>query len=71
MNIGRLIKTKRLKQGYSQTDVAMAIGVTKQCVFQYEKESCYPSNEKLKILAEMLNISNSELKDALLSRALG
>lgn len=36
MSIGKIIKQERIKQGFSQEDLAKAIGSTKQAIYKYE-----------------------------------
>ena len=59
------IKTLRISFGLSQVDFAKAIGVSKQCVSNWENDNVLPSIEMLVKIADFFNVST----DYLLGRA--
>ena len=58
------LKKLRLKRGISQVEFAQNLGVTKQCVSNWENENIQPSIEMLAKIADALNVTT----DYLLSR---
>ncbi len=59
--IAQKVRSWRLKQGYTQKDLAGKIGVTYQIVLQYEKGTRKISIEKLYAIAEVLSINITDL----------
>ncbi|WP_265021880.1 WO male-killing family protein Wmk [Wolbachia endosymbiont (group A) of Icerya purchasi] len=59
--IAQNVKSWRLKEGYTQKDLAEKIGVTYQIVLQYEKGTRKISIEKLYAIAEVLSINITDL----------
>ena len=56
-----IFKEQRLKNGLSQEDVAVAVGVTRQAVCQWERGSSYPRGETLLKVAELYRCTTDEL----------
>lgn len=56
-----IFKEQRLKNGLSQEDVAVAVGVTRQAVCQWEKGGSYPRGETLLKVAELYHCTTDEL----------
>ncbi len=59
--IAQKVRSWRLKQGYTQKDLAGKIGVTYQIVLQYEKGTRKISIEKLCAIAKALSINIADL----------
>ncbi len=59
--IAQKVRSWRLKQGYTQKDLAGKIGVTYQIVLQYEKGTRKISIEKLYAIAKVLSVTNNKL----------
>lgn len=51
------IKELRISQGYSQVDFAKKLGVTKQCVSNWENDNVVPSVEMLVKIADIFNVT--------------
>jgi DNA-binding XRE family transcriptional regulator len=51
---GRRLRTLRHRRGFSQSDLAKAIGVTPSTISQIESGSCYPSVQALLKIAEVI-----------------
>ena len=64
MDIGSMIKNRRIELGYSQTDLAHKCEVTPPCICQWEKNKRKPDARSLVRLSKTLNMST----DALLGR---
>ena len=58
------IKQLRLQNGLSQVEFAKIMGVTKQCVSNWENDNVLPSIEMLVKIADYFNVST----DAILGR---
>ena len=58
------IKQLRLQNGLSQVEFAKIMGVTKQCVSNWENDNVLPSIEMLVKMADYFNVST----DAILGR---
>lgn len=63
MALGKNIAAERKKQGFSQEDIAMLVGVSRQAVSKWEKGLSNPSTENIIRLAEILKVSVEELTD--------
>ncbi len=55
------IKTLRSVRGLNQVEFAKAIGVTKQCVSNWENDNVVPSIEMLEKIADFFSISTDYL----------
>ena len=55
------IKRYRVARGWNQVEFAKLIGVTKQCVSNWENDNVVPSIEMLVKMAELFKISTDEL----------
>lgn len=55
------IKQLRTQQGWSQVEFAAKIGVTKQCVSNWENDNVLPSVEMLMRLADLFHVSTDYL----------
>lgn len=55
------IKEMRIAQGYSQVDFAKILGVTKQCVSNWENDNVIPSIEMLVKIADAFNVKTDLL----------
>lgn len=53
------VKELRLRAGLQQKEVAMAIGVARATVSEYEHQKKNPSGERLTKLSELFNVSTS------------
>ncbi|WP_414049829.1 helix-turn-helix domain-containing protein [Macrococcus animalis] len=62
-SLGKRIKTNRLKKGYSQKEFAERIGVSNVVLSRYESDDRSPDFEKLKQIAEILEVSTDYLLD--------
>ncbi len=61
VTMGMKLKQLRKKQGLRQEDTALAIGVERQAVSQYESDKNRPSREKLEKLAKLYNTTTEYL----------
>ncbi len=61
MCLNENIKKLRLALGISQVELAKKLGVTKQCVSNWENDNILPSVEMLVKIAEFFAISTDEL----------
>ena len=62
MTFGDKVKMQRSKVGLSQTELATAIGVTRQTVMNYEKGISYPQDRNIYIkLAEQFGVNTNYL----------
>ena len=57
------IKTLRLSRNISQVEFAKSLGVTKQCVSNWENDNVVPSIEMLCKIADFFNVSTDFLLD--------
>ncbi|MDE6414847.1 MAG: helix-turn-helix domain-containing protein [Anaeroplasmataceae bacterium] len=57
MGIGNNIKEQRIKQGYTQREVAEKLFVTTQAVSRWENNETEPSVDTIKALADLFSIS--------------
>ena len=55
------IKRMRMARGMSQVDFAKLIGVTKQCVSNWENDNVIPSIEMLVKIADVFNVKTDLL----------
>jgi len=62
-DFGERIKTFRLRNHYSQKEIANRIGVSEQAVSKWENGECLPDVYNLKLLAQVLRISIDSLLD--------
>lgn len=63
MALGENISAERKRQGFSQDDIAVLIGVSRQAVSKWEKGLSSPSTENMIKLAEILKVSVEKLSD--------
>ena len=63
MALGENISAERKRQGFSQDDIAVLIGVSRQAVYKWEKGLSSPSTENMIKLAEILKVSVEKLSD--------
>lgn len=61
--LGEKIKTLRTLRGINQIELAKNIGVTKQCISNWENENIQPSVEMLVKLAKYFNVTTDYLLD--------
>ncbi len=61
MSIKENIKRLRLLKKISQVELAKALGVTKQCVSNWENDNILPSVEMLIRIAKFFNVSTDVL----------
>lgn len=61
--LGEKIKVLRTSRGLNQIELANGIGVTKQCVSNWENDNIMPSIEMLVKLAIYFNVSTDYLLD--------
>lgn len=57
------IKKLRIAMGMSQVDLAAKLGVSKQCVSNWENDNVLPSIEMLVKIAKFFNVSTDFLLD--------
>lgn len=55
------IKSLRISKGLNQVDFAKALGVTKQCVSNWENDNVMPSIEMLEKIANFFSVSTDYL----------
>lgn len=55
------IKSQRVAHGYSQVDFARLVGVTKQCVSNWENDNVIPSVEMLVKMADIFHVTTDYL----------
>lgn len=60
-NLGQLIESQRLKLGLQQKEVAKLIGITNVSLCKVQTGERRLSKEKLKILADVLQVNYSEI----------
>ena len=56
-SLNEKIKELRISQGYSQVEFARRLGVTKQCVSNWENDNVVPSIEMLVKIADLFHVS--------------
>ena len=61
MKIGHVISKLRYEYGYSQTELAEKIGVTKGAIGMYETDKRKPDYDTLIKLADLFNVSTDHL----------
>lgn len=61
MALNENIRQHRLSKGISQVELARQLGVTKQCVSNWENDNIQPSVEMLCKIADYFTISTDEL----------
>lgn len=59
--LNRNIRTLRLRRGLNQTELASALGVSKQTVSNWENENILPSVDMLLRLSEFFSVSTDFL----------
>ena len=63
VDFGKRVKSFRVKNNYSQKEVALRIGVSEQAVSKWENGECLPDVYNLALLARILHISVDSLLD--------
>lgn len=61
MNLNENIKRLRIASGYNQQQMAKMLGVTKQCVSNWENDNVMPSVEMLVKIAHFYSVTTDEL----------
>ena len=61
MTLGRKIKNQRLNRGLTQTEYGKKFGVGKSNISKWEKGINKPNNKRLKLIADDMNITVTEL----------
>ena len=56
-SLNEKIKELRISQGYSQVDFAKKLGITKQCVSNWENDNVVPSIEMLVKMADVFHVT--------------
>ncbi len=69
VDFGKRVKSFRLKNEYSQKEVAFRIGVSEQGVSKWENGDCLPDVYNLKLLAQIFHISVDDLLDTEIQNA--
>ena len=69
MEFGKRVKSFRLKNQYSQKEVAFKIGVSEQTVSKWENGDCLPDVYNLKLMAQIFHISVDSLLDTEMQNA--
>lgn len=64
LSIGDVIKTNRLKNGWSKTDLANKLNTSVTSISMYEKNERIPTDDKKRLLCNLFNISINELMGA-------
>lgn len=59
--IGEFMKKCRKSKGYSQLDVHRATGISRDCLYQYERNKSFPNIFTLIEIADFLEVSIDEL----------
>lgn len=67
-NLGEKIRILREKRGYSQTEFADKIGVSRQSISKWENGETTPDAHNLKSIANLFNISLDELLEISVSK---
>lgn len=60
-DISRQLKKARLEKGYSQSDVAKKLNISRQAISRWENGLAYPDIENLKLLGDIYDLSFDEL----------
>lgn len=63
VDFGKRVRAFRLKNNYSQKEIAFRIGVSEQAVSKWECGECLPDVYNLKLLSQILHISVDSLMD--------
>lgn len=63
VDFGKRVKSFRLRNNYSQKEIALKIGVSEQAVSKWENGECLPDVYNLKLLAQALRVSVDSLLD--------
>ncbi len=63
VDFGKRVKSFRLRNNYSQREIALRIGVSEQAVSKWENGECLPDVYNLKLLAQILRVSVDSLLD--------
>lgn len=63
VDFGKRVKSFRLRNNYSQKEIALRIGVSEQAVSKWENGECLPDVYNLKLLAQILRVSVDSLLD--------
>ncbi len=63
IDFGKRVKSFRVRNNYSQKEIAFRIGVSEQAVSKWENGECLPDVYNLKLLAQILRISVDSLLD--------
>ena len=61
VDFGKRVRSFRIKNNYSQKEIALRIGVSEQAVSKWENGECLPDVYNLKLLAQILRISVDSL----------
>ncbi|MEW1685841.1 MULTISPECIES: helix-turn-helix domain-containing protein [Bacillati] len=61
MTLGRKIKNQRLNKGLTQTEYGKKFGVGKSNISKWEKGINKPNTKRLKLIADDMNITVTEL----------
>ena len=56
-NMNEIIRQLRISRGYNQVEFARLLGVTKQCVSNWENDNVVPSIEMLVNIADIFNVT--------------
>lgn len=59
--LGSRLKEARLNKGFSQSDVAVKINISRQAISRWENNTSYPDIENLVYLSEYYDVSMDEL----------
>ena len=63
MKMSEKILLLRKKAGWSQEDLALELGVSRQSVYKWESEASLPEIDKIKAIAKLFNVSFDYLMD--------
>lgn len=61
MNLAKKLKSAREKSGYTQSEVAEKLNITRQSVSRWENGWAYPDVESLVMLSDLYAVSTDEL----------
>ena len=67
VDFGKRVREFRTRNGYSQKETALRIGVSEQAVSKWENGECLPDVYNLKLLARILRVSVDDLLDTEIS----
>lgn len=62
-DFGKRVRSFRIRNNYSQKEIALRIGVSEQAVSKWENGECLPDVYNLKLLAQVLRVSVDSLLD--------